>query len=74
MFPTWGHHRKFAVGSAAGWRTARKPSGGFIFAVPQYAAYQQAVKGLLVVASDSADAFTAEVARALLERFFRSER
>jgi len=38
--------------------------------LPQYAADQLAVKGLLTVAAGSADAFTARVARTLLDRFF----
>jgi len=42
----------------------------YLCCLPQYAADQRAVKGLLIVASGSADALMARVARALLDRFF----
>lgn len=46
----------------------------YLCCLPQYAADQSAVKGLLNIASGSADTFTAEVSRVLLERFFREGR
>ena len=42
----------------------------YLCCLPQYAADQRPVKGLLSVASGSADAFTSRVAVALLARFF----
>ena len=42
----------------------------YLCCLPGYATDQRAVKGLLTVAAGSADAFTATVARSLLERFF----
>ena len=46
----------------------------YLCCMPQYATDQRAVKGLLKVASGSADAFTADVSRVLLERFFSDGR
>ena len=42
----------------------------YLCLLPQYAENQHAVKGLLAVAADSADTFTAQVARTLMEQVF----
>ena len=42
----------------------------YLCCLPQYADDQYAVKGLLAIGADSAERFTAQVARTLMEQFF----
>jgi hypothetical protein len=46
----------------------------YLCCLPKYAADQHAVKGILAIATNSAETFTAHVARTLMERFFNGGR